>query len=344
MNKPDPLNCDLYETFNTLGVLVGKYGFDQRHPAIEKGARYVFSCQVAEGDYRGIYGRQPAHTYTAALMEVLIQAGYQGDPSIERAFRWLLDSRQDDGGWALPARTRGKRWDTSRPVQADTSKPFSHMVTGMVLRPFAAHPRYRRTRAAEEAAALLKSRLFKPDKYTDRRGREYWTKFTYPFVYTDLLTSLDTLGRMGFEKSDPDIESVIAWFREQQNEDGSFNLVMRRGLSDKRLPTGSASLSAVRSRASRRSGAPTRRQHAQHRLRLGGLATGAVATSVRRRADQHATHRPFGARRHHLQQRHCHVPGPCPLSLHAPYRSRATRVNRSKRLRTSGVARETPCH
>jgi len=84
VNKPKPFNYDLYETFNTLGLLVYKYGFDKRHPAIDKGARYVFSCQVTDGDYRGIYGRQPAHTYTAALMEVLIEAGLPGAP-VDRA-------------------------------------------------------------------------------------------------------------------------------------------------------------------------------------------------------------------------------------------------------------------
>jgi hypothetical protein len=114
-------------------------------------------------------------------MEVLIEAGYQKHPSIERAFRWLPESRQDDGGWALPARTRGERWDVSRPIEADTSKPFSHMVTGMVLRALAAHPRHRRTRAARDATVLLKSRFFQPDRYPDRRGREFWTKLTYPF-------------------------------------------------------------------------------------------------------------------------------------------------------------------
>jgi hypothetical protein len=235
VKKPKPFNYDLYETFNTLGTLVGKYGFDNRHPAIDKGARYVFSCQVAEGDYRGIYGRQPAHTYTPAIMEVLIQAGYQKHPSIERAFRWLLDTRQDDGGWAIPARTRTMPFDSNRPIDADTTKPFSHLVTGMALRAFAAHSRYRRSRAARDAAALLKSRLFKPDKYPDRRGREFWTKFTYPFGFTDLLTAVDSLGRMGLSKDDPDIAAAIAWFRRRQKKDGSFELVMRRGTSDKRL-------------------------------------------------------------------------------------------------------------
>jgi hypothetical protein len=241
--KPPPYNYDLYQTFNTLGELVYKYGLDRRHPAIERGAAYVFSCQAAEGDYRGIYGRQPAHTYTPALMEVLIDAGFRDHPSIERAFAWLLDTRQEDGGWAIPARTRDKRvvkdWQTvgrSPPIAADRSRPFSHLVTGMVLRAFAAHPRRRRSRVAREAALLLKSRLFKPDKYPDRRGPEYWTKFTYPFGFTDLLTALDSLGRVGLPADDPEVAAAIAWFRKQQKPDGSFDLVMRRGLSDKRLP------------------------------------------------------------------------------------------------------------
>jgi hypothetical protein len=109
------------------------------------------------------------------------------------------------------------------------------MATGMVLRAFAAHARYRRSRAAKQAAMLLKSRFFKTDNYSDRRGRDYWTKFTFPFHFTDLLTSLDSLGKMGFTADDPDIESAIAWFRKAQKTDGSFDLVMCRGLSDRRL-------------------------------------------------------------------------------------------------------------
>ncbi|MBW2458444.1 MAG: hypothetical protein JRI68_28350 [Deltaproteobacteria bacterium] len=240
--KPPPFNYDLYETFNTLGVLVDKCGLDKRHPAIERAAAYVFSCQAAEGDYRGIYGNQPAHTYTPALMEVLIRAGYGSHRSIERAFQWLLETRQDDGGWAIPARTRDKRlvkdWlavAQGPPIEADRSRPFSHLVTGMVLRAFAVHPRRRRLRAAKDGTDLLKSRLFKSDKYADRRGTEYWTKFTYPFGFTDLLTALDSFGRMGQTADDPDVARVIAWFRKRQRSDGSFDLIMRRGVGDQRL-------------------------------------------------------------------------------------------------------------
>jgi hypothetical protein len=106
----------------------------------------------------------------------------------------------------------------------------------MVLRAFAAHPRQRRTPVARHAAALLKSRFFKADAYADRRGPEYWTKFTFPFQYTNLLTALDSLSKMGFSADDPDVARAIGWFRDQQRSDGSFELTRCRGIGDKRLP------------------------------------------------------------------------------------------------------------
>jgi hypothetical protein len=241
--KAKPLNYDLYQTFTTLGILVAKYAFDKRHPAVENAAAYIFSCQSAEGDYRGIYGNQPAPTYTPALMEVLIQAGYLDHPSIARAFRWLLNTPQQDGGWAVAARTRDKRlvndWYkvmAGPPIEPDRTRPSSHLVTGMVLRAFAAHPNYRHSAEARRAALLVKSRFFKADRYPDRGAPSFWTKFTYPFHFTDLITSLDSLGQMGFAADDPDVARAIDWFREEQKKDGSFALTMVRGISDKRLP------------------------------------------------------------------------------------------------------------
>jgi hypothetical protein len=57
-----------------------------------------------------------------------------------------------------------------------------------------------------------------------------------PGGLTDLLTSLDSLSKLGFPADDADIARAIGWFRKQQKPDGSFVLVMRRGIGDKRLP------------------------------------------------------------------------------------------------------------
>jgi Squalene-hopene cyclase C-terminal domain len=170
-------NYDQLETFRQAGALVEKFGLTREHPAIARAADFLFSFQAAEGDFRGIYGNQYATTYVGAIMEVLVKAGYGRDPRIARGFRWLLATRQSDGGWAIPARTVGVPFvefvDTKRhptPIPPDRSKPSSHLVTGMVLRAFAAHPVRRRSAAARRAGELLAERLYRRDSYGDRGG------------------------------------------------------------------------------------------------------------------------------------------------------------------------------
>jgi hypothetical protein len=107
--------------------------------------------------------------------------------------RWLLAMRQNDGGWAIPARTLGlplKAMLSSREaLEPDRSCPSSHLVTGIVVRALAAHRRYRRSPDTRRAAELLKSRFFCRDAYPDRAAPSYWLVFSYPYWWTDLRLS-----------------------------------------------------------------------------------------------------------------------------------------------------------
>jgi hypothetical protein len=101
---------------------------------------FLLSLQTGEGDIRGIYGNQYATTYVGAILELVVKAGYADDPRVGATFDWLLATRQSDGGWAIPTRTCGLGFrdglDLERypePLTPDVSKPFSHLVTGMVL-------------------------------------------------------------------------------------------------------------------------------------------------------------------------------------------------------------------
>jgi hypothetical protein len=168
-------NYDQLETFRQLGILVEKFGFTQQHSSIERAVTYLLSFQTGEGDLRGIYGNQYATTYVGAILELLIKAGYADDPRIAKALAWLLAMRQSDGGWAIPVRTVGVPFpefvDVERhpqPLAPDRSRPSSHLVTGMVLRAFAAHPAWLKAIEAHEAGELLATRLCKRDRYTDR--------------------------------------------------------------------------------------------------------------------------------------------------------------------------------
>lgn len=234
--KTDPREVSGYkqlETFRQLGILVEKYLLNRDHPAIQQAAEFLFSCQTEEGDFRGIYLDQYSPNYTAAFLEILIKAGYIDEEPIQRALKWLLSIRQDDGGWVVPLRTEHLRWSEvirmTAPVQPLRDKPFSHVITGVVLRSFAAHPKYNRHPEILSAGKALASRIFKADNYTDRRAIEYWTRISYPFWFTDILSTLDTLSKLGLSADYPNISEGIQWFADQQKTDGSWKLHLLRG-------------------------------------------------------------------------------------------------------------------
>lgn len=235
-------NYDQLETFRQLAMLVEKFGFTRQHPSIERAANYLLSFQTDEGDLRGIYGNQYATTYVGAILEVVIKAGYVDDSRVANALAWLLAMRQSDGGWAIPARTVGaplfELLDVGRhsePVAPDTSKPSSHLVTGMALRAFAAHPDWLKAAEVQEAATLLATRLYKRDTYADRGSVSYWERVSFPFWFTDIVSSLDTLSRLGFGPQIPTISAARARVRDLQRADGTFAFKLLR-TNDKDLP------------------------------------------------------------------------------------------------------------
>ncbi|HET7147499.1 MAG TPA: hypothetical protein VFI73_03280 [Candidatus Nitrosopolaris sp.] len=216
------------ETYRNVGVLVEEYGLNNRHSAIQKAAEYLFSFQTKEGDFRGIYGNQYSPNYSAGITELLLKAGYENDARIQKVFTWLLSICQTDGGWAIPLRTQNYNLDiiasNSKTIEPDMSKPFSHMVTGVVLRAFAAHSTYRRSKEAEQAGQLLVSNLLKKDSYPDRAAPSFWLGFSFPFWFTDLISALDSLSFLGFLKSEPQIEKSLQWFIDNQQETGMWKL------------------------------------------------------------------------------------------------------------------------
>ena len=238
--KTDPIEISGYkqlETFRQLGILVEKYLLNRNHPSVQKAADFLFSCQTEEGDFRGIYRNQYSPNYTAAYLEILIKAGFFDDEPIERGLQWLLSIRQNDGGWTVPLRTEHLRWGEviklTEPVQPRREKRFSQMITGVVLRSFAAHPKYNRHVDVLLAGEKLATQIFKADNYTDRKAPEYWTRITFPFWFSDVLSVLDTLSRLGFSADQQNIREAIDWFVSQQNRDGSWNLYLLKGATDK---------------------------------------------------------------------------------------------------------------
>jgi len=215
---------ELLETWKTLRVLVEMFGFNRSHPAISHSAEFIFSYQTGGGDIRGILSNQYMPYYMGAILEILIKAGYEKDERVEKGIKWLLNKRQEDGGWISPLLLHKMkdyyRLCTQPPIEPQRDMPFSHMVTGMVIRAFTAHPCYKKTPEAKYVGKLLKGRFFQKDVYTSRKAESYWFKFQFPFWWTSLLTVMDSLMRMEFSKQDEDIQKGLKWLIENQSEDG----------------------------------------------------------------------------------------------------------------------------
>jgi hypothetical protein len=140
--------------------------------------------------------------------------------------------RQADQGWTIPLLThkfdRATQYrltsEYAEPVEPDRSRPFSHNWTGMVLRAFAVHEKYRQSEAARVAAHLLKSRFFQPDCYTSYQAASYWLRFEYPFWWNNLVAALDSLSLIGLLKEDEHIQPALIWLVDHQEENGLWKV------------------------------------------------------------------------------------------------------------------------
>lgn len=206
------------------------YGCCSDEEGVKKAVQFLFSTQTKEGDFRGAYLNEYAPTYHALTLEVLSLFGMDKDEKTQKGFKWLMKFRQDDGGWVIPYRTIPKEEFKKRynyeaqmklnPVEPDKSKPFSHLVTGMVLRALAASSHWRKKKEALETGELLMNRFFKSDKYDDRRSASYWEEISFPYWATDILSSLDALSLIGFTAEQKSIKKALNWLLEKKNAKG----------------------------------------------------------------------------------------------------------------------------
>jgi len=221
------------------------YGCQPEMDEVQKIIEFLFSTQTKEGDFRGAYLNEYAPTYHALTLEVLCLFGMEKNRKCQKAFRWLLNNHQDDGGWVIPYRTIAKSKLKKRynfeaqvnlqPVQSDKSKPFSHLVTGMVLRTLAFSPTRRKSKLAKDTGELIMQRFFCADKYEDRHEASFWEEIIYPFWATDILSSLDSLAKIGFDRTNKKIQLALNWLINKQEKRGYWKAGFKKATLEHHL-------------------------------------------------------------------------------------------------------------
>jgi squalene cyclase len=230
-----PDNKKLVETFRNLRTLVRKYRITRDITQIQLASEYMYTWQTKEGDFRGFIGDQYATYYTGEILAILTLAGYRDDQRTINGLEWLLSKRQEDGGWTIPMLTHKldrktsyravtEPWKVYEPIR---EMPFSHNWTDMVLRAFSVHPKYCKRKEVLNAAELLKSRFFKPDVYGSYKAASHWVTFT--FWWPNIVTSLDSLSRLGYGLDDKEIKLAVEWLQDNQQENGLWRLSYKKG-------------------------------------------------------------------------------------------------------------------
>jgi prenyltransferase beta subunit len=206
------------------------YGCTLIEEGIQKALSFIFSLQSKEGDFRGTVLNEHTPTFHALSLEILCRYGLDKDRRVQKGFRWILQNRQKDGGWALfhprsaeasaKSSSRSRSHPRGQPFKPHKSHRFSHHVTGMILRAFAESPTWRKSKEAQQAGEMLLRCFFQEEVYDDRTFPSDWEKICYPFWNTDILGSLDALSKMGFSAEDEMIQKGIEWLLRRQNAHG----------------------------------------------------------------------------------------------------------------------------
>jgi hypothetical protein len=213
---------------------LGYLRLDRDHPAIRRGAEYLYSKQRKDGSWplpervsdfefdKGPYTMTPVQTSIPLLG--LVMSGYAEDPRSELAFEWLMDRLNEDGTW--PA---GKVHDVY--VRIAGYRRLSHSQWGcrtnttQSLLCFAYHPHRRSSPEARQALDHLLGREtrdrnnlgFNVARYIGaephRGGLTYHAKFDPALI-------LDICSKVGANRTDPRVEELTQWIREQQGEFG----------------------------------------------------------------------------------------------------------------------------
>lgn len=205
---------------------LGYLGFGVEHPAVQRGAGYLFDRQQEDGSWplpryaldgetRGVYDMIPLQT--ALPLRGLAYCGYAEDSRAEKAYEWLSAQKLEDGSW--PSGTsHGNYGFVAGYRKLPHSRWGCRSNTTAVLTCLSLHPQRRNSVEAKQALDLLLGRETRERHNLGFEvariiGAEASTGFFTFFARFDLVHVLDLCWRVGASVGDGRVEDLVEYIK-----------------------------------------------------------------------------------------------------------------------------------
>jgi hypothetical protein len=204
-----------YGTFWTLSLLAD-LGLTAENEQIRRACEFMFTFQRESGAFcrrrriagKGLVWSERDEPCThARIVRFLIQFGYGDDPRIRAGIDWLLSMQHEDGMWDChPPRRYGCLRATHDALR----------VAALDAR-MAAHP------AIAQGAEVVCNLLMVRDMSKYHTGAS-WTILDYPPFDMSLVSTLDSLARLGYTAAHPQIARALDYLFSRQLPGGAWPL------------------------------------------------------------------------------------------------------------------------
>ena len=212
---------------------LGYLGFGPEHPAVKRGAEFIFSLQRPDGAWtqpkaysktEEYWGYEMMPLQTAIPLRGLAACGYATDSRAEKAYAWLLEQRLDDGAWPTGIASGNYGYVAGYRRLAHSQWGCRSNTTGTIIC-LALHPQRRTGLTAQRALDLLLGREtrekhnlgFEVARLIGAEPSRGW--ITY-FARFDLALVLDLCWRVGANRDDERINDLVEFVRGLQGPYG----------------------------------------------------------------------------------------------------------------------------
>jgi hypothetical protein len=218
-------------------MALGYFGLRPNHPAVKKGAEYLFAQQLADGAFPMVTqgavldgGKSADVKYHAISVQTalpllgLAWAGYATDSRAEVAYDWLLKEELPDGGWPS-GRHEDKLIFAAGYRRLPHSKFGCRTNTTAVVSVLALHPTRRKSDSARRGLDKLLAQEHRPNHTLGfevarivgaeppRGGFTYFQRY-------DVAQMLDLSWRIGASLEDPRVAKNVKFVKELQGPYG----------------------------------------------------------------------------------------------------------------------------